>query len=67
MSNIFINKHSNEEVSLIHIGKMEKNNETVAIYELEVDRSILVMPLSEFNYHFEQHDFSEHQHFTVHI
>ena len=32
MSDIFICKHTNEEVSLIHIGKMETSKETVAIY-----------------------------------
>ena len=66
MSNIFKRKHTNEEVSLIHMGKMEKSKETVAIYEVEVDRSIMVMPLSEFNDHYQQHDFCEHDHFTEH-
>lgn len=64
MENIFIHKHSNKEVSLIHMGKMDKSNETVAIYEVEADRTIMVMPLSEFNHCYEQHDFSEHNHFT---
>lgn len=63
MSNIFLRKNTNEEVSLIHIGKMEKSKETVAIYELEQDRTIQVMPLSEFNDQFEQNDFAEHDHF----
>ncbi len=66
MSNIFKRKHSNEEVSLIHMGKMEKSNETVAIYEVEADRTILVMPLSEFNHYFEQHEFCQHDHFSEH-
>jgi hypothetical protein len=64
MSNIFKRKHSDEEVSLIHMGKMEKSKETVAIYEVEADRTIMVMPLDEFNNHFEQNDFTEHDHFT---
>ena len=63
MSNIFKRKHTDEEVSLVHIGKMEKSKETVAIYEVAEDRKIMVMPLNEFNIHFEQHDFSEHDHF----
>ena len=66
MSNIFKRKHSNQEVSLIHIGKTEKDQQTVAIYEKEEDRSVWVMTLNEFNDHFEQHDFSEHDHFTEH-
>jgi hypothetical protein len=66
MSNIFKYKHTNEEVSLIHIGKMEKRTETVAIYEVEVDRAIMVMPLSEFNDHYEQLVYSDHAHFTEH-
>ena len=66
MSNIFKCKHTNEEVNLIHIGKMKKSKETVAIYELEVDRTVMVMPLSEFNYCYVQNDFSEHDHFTEH-
>ena len=66
MSNIFKHKHINEEVSLIHMGKMEKSKETVAIYEVEVDKTIMVMPLSEFNDHYEQHDYSDHSHFTEH-
>ena len=66
MSNIFKHKQSFEEVSLIHMGKMENSNETVAIYEIEVDRSIKVMPLSKFNHCFEQHDYTEHDHFNEH-
>ena len=66
MSNIFIRKHTNEEVSLVHIGKIESSMETVAIYEVEDDRTIWVMPLNEFNNRFEQHDYSEHDHFTEH-
>ena len=66
MSNIFSHKQSSLEVSLIHIGKMEKDQETVAIYEVEEDRSILVMPLNDFNKHFEQNDFSEHGQFSKH-
>ena len=66
MSDIFKHKHTNEEVNLIHMGKMEKSNETVAIYEVEQDRTIMVMPLSEFNHDYEQHDFSGHDHFTEH-
>ncbi len=63
MSNIFKRKHSDEEVSLIHMGKMEKSNETVAIYEVEVDRTIKVMSLNEFNHCYEQHNFTKHDHF----
>ena len=66
MSNIFKYKHTDEEVSLVHIGKMEKNKETVAIYEVEEDRTIMVMPLSEFNEYYEQLVYSEHDHFTEH-
>ena len=66
MSNIFKYKHTNEEVSLVHIGKMEKSKETVAIYQVEKDRTIMVMPLSEFNDHYEQFVYSEHDHFTEH-
>ena len=66
MSDIFKHKHTNEEVNLIHMGKMKKSNETVAIYEVEQDRTIMVMPLSEFNHDYEQHDFSDHDHFTEH-
>lgn len=66
MSNIFKRKHTHEEVSLIHMGKMEKSKETVAIYEVEADRSIKVMPLSDFNDHFEQDAYAEHDHFTEH-
>ncbi len=66
MGNIFKHKHSNDEVNLIHMGKMDKSNETVVIYELELDRTIMVMSLSEFNHDYEQHEFSEHKHFTKH-
>ncbi len=66
MSNIFKYKHTNEEVSLVHIGKMEKSKETVAIYEVEADRTIMVMPLIEFNEHYEQLVYAEHDHFTEH-
>ena len=66
MSNIFKYKHTNEEVSLVHIGKMEKSKETVAVYQVEKDRTIMVMPLSEFNDHYEQFVYSEHDHFTAH-
>ena len=45
MDNIFEHKHTHEEVNLIHMGKMDKSNETVAIYEVETDRTIMVMPL----------------------
>ena len=40
MNNIFIHKQTNEEVNLIHMGKMKENNETVAIYEVEQDRTM---------------------------
>lgn len=66
MGNIFKHKHSNDEVNLIHIGKMENNNETVVIYELELDKTIMVMLLSEFNHDYEQHEYSEHNCFTKH-
>ena len=66
MSNIFKYKHTLEEVNLVHIGKMENSKETVAIYQLEKDRTIMVMPLSEFNDHYEQLVYSEHDHFTEH-
>jgi len=66
MSNIFKRKHGHEEVSLIHMGKMEKSKETVAIYEVEEDRTIMVMPLSEFNEHYVQDDYADHSHFTGH-
>lgn len=62
MSNKFKSKRNNEEVNLIHIGKMDQTNETVAIYEIQIDRTIKVMFLSEFNGQFEQHD-----HFAKHI
>jgi len=48
------------------MGKMKESNETVAIYEVEQDRTIMVMPLNEFNHDYEQHDFFEHDHFTEH-
>jgi hypothetical protein len=48
------------------MGEMEENNETVAIYEVEQDRTKMLMPLSMFNHYYEQHDFSAHDHFTEH-
>lgn len=65
MSNIFIHKQTKQEVSLIHIGKHEKTQETMAVYEKELDRSIWVMSLNEFNHCYEQHDYSNHDHFTA--
>ncbi len=65
MSNIFIHKKSGEEVSLIHMAKDEKTRKTVAVYEKEHDRTVWVMPLGEFNHDFEQHDYTEHDHFTT--
>ena len=64
MSDIFIRKHTSQEVSLIHIGKMENSKETVAIFEHKDDRTVWVMPLSEFNEQYEQHEFSEVDHFS---
>lgn len=66
MENIFKHKRTNEEVNLIHMGKMKQNNETVAIYEIEQDRTIEVMPLNEFNHAYSQNEFSEHTHFAEH-
>ncbi len=64
MSNIFIHKDTSVEVNLIHVGKMKISKETVAIYEVEQDRTILVMPLNDFNQDYEQDEFSKHDHFT---
>jgi len=64
MSNIFKHKLSHEEVNLKHIGKMNKTNETVAIYELAKDGTIMVMLLSDFNHDYKQNDFAVHDHFT---
>ncbi len=66
MDNIFIHKHTNEEVSLIHMGKMDKSKETVAIFQVALDRTIMVMHLSEFNHNYEQYEFSKHNCFTKH-
>ncbi len=64
MSNIFIRKHTEDEVSLIHIGKMENTNLTVAIYEKQIDRTVWVIPLNEFNDHYEKHEFTGVDHFS---
>ena len=65
MSNIFIHKQTKQEVSLIHVAKQAKTQETMAVYEKESDRSVWVIPLNEFNHNFEQHDYSNHNHFTT--
>ena len=64
MDNIFKHKYTDEEVSLIHMGKMYHTNETVAIYELAEDKTIRVMTLSEFNHAYEQNDYEQHSHYT---
>ena len=65
MSDIYIRKHDSEEVNLLHIGKVKKSNETVAIIGLE-DTTVWVMPLEEFNEQYEQHEFSPHSDFSPH-
>jgi hypothetical protein len=65
MSDIYIRKHTNEEVNLLHIGKLKNNNETVAIIGLE-DTTVWVMPLEEFTEQYEQHEFSPHDEFSLH-
>lgn len=64
MSNIFVHKQTKQEVSLVHIGKLESTKESMAVYEKDADRTIWMMPLGEFNHDYEQHDYSEHDHFT---
>jgi hypothetical protein len=64
MSNIFKNKNTSKEVNMIHMGKMAHTNETVVIFELEEDKTIMVMTLNEFNHDYGQNDYEQHDHYT---